>query len=166
MNKLLKLLSVLFIGALSVGFASCSDDDAPAGPSGDALVEQLQGTWTVDVMKVQAMGQAIEMNRDELLQNTGYDDFYDDVLTFNGTKVNGLDYQINGNQILLPWYAELGWWQTVSFAENTMTLFLAISYEGIPMNMWATYVKTGSRADDVSGVKASTSILEACMRNM
>ncbi|MGM9693409.1 MAG: hypothetical protein ACI3YC_00165 [Alloprevotella sp.] len=166
MNKLLKLFSVLFIGALSVGFASCSDDDAPAGPSGDALVEQLQGTWTVDLIKVQVMGQIIEMNRDELSQNTGYSDFYDDVLTFNGTKVNGYDYQINGNQILLPWYEEHGWWQTVSFSGNNMTLFLAITYEGIPMNMWATYVKTGSRADDVSGSKASTSILEACMKSM
>lgn len=166
MNKLLKLFSVLFIGALSVGFASCGDDDGSAGSSGNALVEQLQGTWKVDVMKVQAMGQTIEMNRDELSQISGYDKFYDEVLTFNGTKVNGLDYQINGNQILLPWYAESGWWHTVSFAGNKMTLFLAISYEDMPMKMWVTYVKTGSRADDVSAVKASTSILEAFMRNM
>lgn len=166
MKKFLKFFCALLIGMLSVGFVSCGDDkDDLDSPSGNNLTEKLQGTWTLDVMKIQVMGQTIEMNRDQLVDNSGYENFYDDVLTFNGSKVNGYDYQIDGNKILLPWYSELDWWQSVSFSGNKMTLFLDIVYEGIPMKMWITYVKKGSRAVSAPNFNASTSIIEVYLRN-
>ena len=166
MKKFLKFFCALLIGMLSVGFVSCGDDkDEPDSPSGSNLTEKLQGTWTFDLMKIQVMGQTIEMNRDQLVDNSGYENFYDDVLTFNGSKVNGYDYQVDGNKILLPWYSELDWWQSVSFSGNEMTLFLDIVYEGIPMKMWITYVKKGSRAVSAPNFNASTSIIEAYLRN-
>lgn len=167
MNKFLKLFYALLIGVLSVGFVSCGDDDdEPENPSGNNLAEKLQGTWTFDLMKIQVMGQTIEMDRDQLVDNSGYENFYDDVLTFNGSKVNGLDYQIDGNKILLPWYSDLDWWQSVSFSGNEMTFFLDIVYEGIPMKMWITYTKNGSRAVSAPNINASTSIVEAYLRKM
>ena len=167
MKKFLKFICALLIGALCVGFVSCSDDDDENDkPTGNNLIEKLQGKWTFEIMKLQAAGQTIEMNRDQIAQGSGFDNFYDDVLTFNGTKVNGLDYQINGNKILLPWYEDLGWWQSVSFSGNKMTLFLNVTYQDIPMKLWLTYVKNGSRAGFVPSSKASISILDAYMQSM
>lgn len=166
MKTFLKFFCVLLIGALSAGFVSCSDDDESDSPSGNNLVEKLQGKWTFEMMKMQVMGQTIEMNRDQISQSSGYDKFYDEVLTFNGSQVEGLDYQVNGNKILLPWYEDLGWWQTVSFSGNKMTLFLDTTYEGVPIKVWLTYVKNGSRAGFVPSSKASISILDAYMKSM
>lgn len=167
MKKFLKFFCALLIGALSAGFVSCGDDgDDLDNPSGSSLTEKLQGTWVFDIMKIQVMGQTIELDRDQLVNNSGYEDFYDDVLTFNGSKVNGNDYQINGNKILLPWYSDLDWWQTVSFSGNKMTLYLNVTYEGVPMKMWATYVKKSARGGIVTSPNASTSILDACMKSM
>ena len=175
-SKFLVFFYAMLIGVMSMNLAACGDDDddnanssgsnSAANPQGDNLKEKLQGTWTVDVLKSVVMGQTIEMNRDELIANSGYDDFYDDVLTFNGTKVNGLDYQINGNKILLPWYSDLGWWMSVSFSGNKMTLYLDITYEGVPMKLWVTYAKNGSRATFDPSSNASISILDAYMKSM
>lgn len=175
-SKFLVFFYAMLIGVMSMNLAACGDDDddnaissgsnSAANPQGDNLKEKLQGTWTVDVLKSVVMGQTIEMNRDELIANSGYDDFYDDVLTFNGTKVNGLDYQINGNKILLPWYSDLGWWMSVSFSGNKMTLYLDITYEGVPMKLWVTYAKNSSRATFDPSSNASISILDAYMKSM
>lgn len=174
MKKFLNYFCALLIGAMCLGFASCGDDDdEPSGGSagtpsgtvtGSNLVEKLQGTWTFQKMKIQVMGQTVEMTRDELVGSTGYENFYDDVLTFSGSKVNGYDYQVDGNKILLPWYESQGWWQSVSFSGNTMILLLDVVYEGVPMKMWLTYVKTGSRAADSYMPEASISIFDAYLK--
>ena len=175
-SKFLVFFYAMLIGVMSMNLAACGDDDddnanssgsnSTANPQGDNLKEQLQGTWTVDFLKMVVMGQTIEMSYDQLVENSGYHDFYDDVLTFNGTKVNGLDYQINGNKILLPWYSELGWWMSVSFSGNKMTLYADITYEGIPMKLWVTYAKNSSRATFNPNSNASISILDAYMKSM
>ncbi len=145
-----KLFKSLFIIAccVSLGLTSCSkdDDDGPAEPKDDDLVEQLQGTWNFHLMKMNVMGQTIEMDLDDIKDNSGYDLFYDDVLTFRGEKVNGSYYEVDGNEIMLPWYVELDWWATVSFSGNKMTMYYNINYEGTPIKMWLTYAKSGSRS--------------------
>lgn len=175
-SKYLQFICAMLIGVMSMNLVACGDDDddnvnssgsnATSNPQGDQLKEQLQGTWTVDAMKIVVMGQTIELSYDDLVDNSGYDDFYDDVLTFNGTKVNGLDYQINRNKILLPWYSEMGWWMAVSFSGNKMTLYLDITYEGVPMKMWITYAKNSSRATFEPSSNASISILDAYIKSM
>jgi len=145
MKKLFNYVALLAMClTVSMAFVSCSDDDEDE-PKGGDLVEQLQGTWNFDIMKVNVMGQTIEMDKDEIVDNTGYDRFYDDVLTFSGEKVNGTSYQVSGNKVMLPWYEELGWWASVSFSGNKMTMYYDINYEGAAMKMWITYVK-GSRS--------------------
>lgn len=140
----------MFMAILVIGLAcgclmsSCGDDKDE--PTGDNLIEKLQGTWHAESMTINVMGQTIEMDMDDLRQDSGYDSFYDEVLTFNGTKVNGSEYKVKGNTILLPWYESADWWQSVSFSGNKMTLYLDVIYEGIPMKMWITYNKYGSRA--------------------
>lgn len=128
---------------VSMAFVSCGDDKDE--PKGGDLVEKLQGTWYFDIMKMNAMGQTIEMDKEFIMNGSGYDQFYDDVLTFSGEKVNGSSFQVNGKKIMLPWYDNLDWWATVSFTGNKMTLYYDIYYEGTPIKMWITYVKSGSR---------------------
>ncbi len=175
MKKFLNYFCALLIGVMCVGFVSCGDDDdEPKSGSGGGvpgttvtgndLVEKLQGTWNFSKMKIQVMGQTIEMDRNDLVHNTGYENFYDDVLTFSGTKVNGLDYSVDGNKILLPWYESEGWWQSVSFSGNTMTLLLDVVYEGVPMKMWLTYIKSDARSTTFAP-EASVSVLDAYLKN-
>lgn len=144
----------------SVSLHSCgSDDDEPGAgaPTGDDLVEMLQGTWTIEKMKVKTFGQTIELGIDDLKNYSGYSDFYDDVLSFNGNKVNGLSYSIDGNSILLPWYDET-WWTEVSFSGNQMTLYYNINYEGVPMELWAIYSKS-NRSSKSLNVANTNSII-------
>lgn len=139
----------------SVSLNSCGsdDDDEPGGedPAGNSLVEKLQGTWTFEKMKIKSFGQTIELDLDDLKNYSGYSDFYDDVLSFNGSKVNGMTYSIDGNNILLPWYDE-GWWAKVSFSGNQMTLYFNINYEGVAMELWTIYSKSSksSRSLDIA----------------
>lgn len=145
MKKLFNYFALLMMClTVSVAFVSCGDDEDE--PKGSNLEEQLQGTWNFQVMKISVMGQTIEMDIDDLKNNTGYNQFYDDVLKFSGSKVNGGTYKINGNKILLPWYESVDWWASVSFSGSKMTLYYDINYEGVPMKMWITYIKSGSRS--------------------
>ena len=124
---------------------SCGDDDNDEPKDGD-LVEKLQGTWHFERMKISVMGQNLEFTADQLKDDSGYAGFYDEVLSFSGSKVNGYDYSVDGNSLLLPWYVETGWWAQVSFSGSSMTMFYDINYQGVNMKLWSIYVKSGSRA--------------------
>lgn len=114
----------------SVGlFSSCGDDNGE--PKGDDLVEKLQGTWYFDVMKIKVAGQVLEFTADELKHESGYDGFYDEKLTFSGNRVNGLEYSVKKNSVLLPWYEEQDWWATVSFSGSKMTMYYSVYSEGV-----------------------------------
>ncbi len=144
-KNLFKIAAMLFVCFCCAGLLSSCGDDKDE-PSGKNLQEQLQGTWVFSKMKVSLMGQTVEMDRDDIVDGSGYNEFYDDVLTFSGDKVNGLKYSIDGNKILLPWYEEQQWWAKVSFSGSTMVLNCNVVEEGIEMQMWITYVKSGSRS--------------------
>lgn len=60
-SKFLVFFYAMLIGVMSMNLAACGDDDddnanssgnnSTANPQGDNLKQQLQGTWTVDVLK-------------------------------------------------------------------------------------------------------------------
>lgn len=139
---------------------SCSDDDDE--PSGDALVEQLQGTWYLEdvTMSVPALDYSVTMTADELIDAAGYDAAYDEVLTFKGNKVIGYDnkehtYRVSGNRLLLPWYEDDDLWYDVSFSgSNIMTLYVVTDVSGYDCQMWFNYRKSGSRAAVVAPADA------------
>lgn len=124
-------------------FTSCGDDDDE--PKDGDLVKKLQGTWQFELMKISVLGQTMEFTADELKQQGGYAGFYDETLDFNGDKVNGLAYSVDKNNILLPWYVEEQWWAQVSFSGSRMTMYYDVTYQGVNMQLWTTYVKSGSR---------------------
>lgn len=95
-------MALLFVALFSSAvLSSCSDDDEP---SGDALKERLQGTWNFSKMKIKVADQTFVVGIDELKQASDADYIVDEVLSFNGDKVNGQYYEIKGNKILLPYY--------------------------------------------------------------
>lgn len=156
------LYHALVIVCLTLGMTlgSCSKDNDPSPddgqkPSGKNLVEQLQGTWQFELMKIEVMGQTIEMDIDDLRNNSQYDDFYDDVLTFDGDTVNGSPYTVKGNKIMFPWYEELDWWASVSFSGSTMKMFYDIDYQGISMKLTLNYRKSGYKPMPDSATKSS-----------
>lgn len=170
-KKILKLLALLFVCLCGTGFlSSCGDDgDDEDEPKGDDLVERLQGNWYFETMKISVMGQTIKMTADQLKGESGYDRFYDERLEFSGEKVNGLSYSVDKNMILLPWYTEQGWWGQVSFSGSRMTIYYSITEQGIPMQLWTTYVRSGSRGQtaapaDENAVPMLPSILRACSK--
>lgn len=154
-KSILKMMALLIVClCYPLLLCSCGSDDDDDVKSNN-IADKLQGTWIFEKMKTNVLGQTIEMTKDELKSTSGYDEFYDDVLTFKGSKVNGLEYTLDGNKILLPWYADTDWWEEVSFSGSKMIMYLDEYYEGIRMQLWLTYKKSGSRAEITRNVTTS-----------
>ena len=136
-KSIFKIMALLFVALFSSAvLSSCSDDDEP---SGDALKERLQGTWNFSKMKIKAAGQTFELSGDDLKQVSDADYLVDEVLSFNGDKVNGQYYEIKGNKILLPYYEEQNWWGEVSFSGSQLVLYYDITAEGMRVQECAYY---------------------------
>lgn len=141
-----KFIYLIMLSIFSISLTACSNNNEPED---DDLVNKLQGTWTFSKMKLAALGQTFELGLDELKQSGGYSDFYDDVLSFNGMKVNGSEYYVDGNKILLPWYTDENLWAKVSFSGSQMTMYYSVYSEGIKMEIWIIYSRSSrSRSTD------------------
>ena len=136
-KSIFRIMAMLFAAVVCSGvFTSCSDDDEP---SGDALKERLQGTWNFSKMKIKVADQTFELSGDDLKQASNADYIVDEVLSFNGDKVNGQYYEIKGNKILLPYYEEQNWWGEVSFSGSQLVFYYDITAEGMRVQEWAYY---------------------------
>lgn len=175
--KLLSTLAACMI--LALGFISCSDkDNEPKSnreldggnkPTGDELVESLQGDWVFEKAKAKVMGQIVEMGFDEIRDYGGSsnpNDYFDYRLSFNGMKVNGYTYSVRGNKVLLPWYEDLDWWTDVSFSGSSLTFHLNTDIEGIAMETWFIYVRTDSRTVSDQPVSGSMTIFHDCIKSI
>ncbi|MDE7411868.1 MAG: hypothetical protein K2M94_07505 [Paramuribaculum sp.] len=165
-TKIYYLLTLLALFTCSAGFlSSCSDDEE--SPSGDALIEKLQGNWIFEKMKMNVLGQTIEMTADDLRNSPGVGsnvDFYDESLSFNGTKVNGKSYKVDGNRVMLPWYEDVDWWAKVSFSDSQMIMEYDVTSEGINIKMWAYYNRTGRAASAVLPSESDPTLLPAILK--
>jgi len=109
-KNLLRLLAIMMVAMLSVGFASCSNDDDDNGTSSSSeLINKLQGTWEFQDGTENIMGMTITMDRSSLSQIKAQMEqsmgerveFWDEILTFSGSKVNGVNYKLDGRKIVL-----------------------------------------------------------------
>ena len=145
MKKIYSIFAMLVIALLAFGVSSCSKDDKDE-PSGSGLQEKLQGSWSIKEMKVTAMGQTIVMSPqdiDNAAGSMGVSGYYDKYLEFNGNKVNGTQYYIDGNKINIPaWYNDL--WGEVSFSGSTMHIVYKITEQGVSMVIDIAYSRTRS----------------------
>ena len=108
-NYLWSLLTIVMLAVLSVGFVSCGDDDDDEITGGSELVDKLQGTWQFQKGTETVMGMTITMDRSSLsemkksmeqMMGTRVE-FWDETLSFSGSKVNGVNYKLDGNKLIL-----------------------------------------------------------------
>lgn len=97
-------LYLLLAAVCTMGFTSCGgdDDDDEWGGDSTELQSKLQGTWEIYQGIVNVMGQSVTIDRATFYQyKPDNAEFWDDVLRFNGSTVNGVRYSLNGTQLLI-----------------------------------------------------------------
>lgn len=151
-NYLLSLLAMIMVAMLSVGFASCgSDDDDDEITGGSELVDKLQGTWQFQKGTETVMGMTITMNRSSLSEMKksmeqmmgSRVEFWDETLSFSGSKVNGVNYTLKGNELILDGMDAMDGISisVKSVTSSTLVLRESINMEGIELTADMEYRK-------------------------
>ena len=151
-KNLLRLLAVMMAAVLSVGFASCgSDDDDDEITGGSELVDKLQGTWQFQKGTETVMGMTITMDRSSLSEMKksmeqmmgSRVEFWDETLSFSGSKVNGVNYTLKGNELILDGMDAMDGISisVKSVTSSTLVLRESISMEGIELTADMEYSK-------------------------
>ena len=141
-KNLFSWMTIMMVAIVSVGFVSCSKDDDD-NLSNSELVNQLQGTWQFQKGTENVMGMTITMDRSSLSQMKAQMEqaigekieFWDETLTFNGSKVNGVSYKLDGRKIILDGIDESDGITISVKSINSSTLVLRedFSMEGIEL---------------------------------
>lgn len=149
----LHLMAIMMVTMLCVGFASCSseDDDDNGGSSGSELIDKLQGTWQFQRGTETVMGMTITMDRSSLSkikqsmeQMMGSKvEFWDETLSFSGSRVNGVNYTLDGKKLILDGMDAMDGISisVKSVTSSTLVLREEISMEGIDMTADMEYSK-------------------------
>jgi hypothetical protein len=150
-NYLWSLLTIMMLAVLSVGFVSCGDDDDDEITGGSELVDKLQGTWQFQKGTETVMGMTITMDRSSLSemkkameQRMGTRvEVWEETLSFSGSKVNGVNYKLDGNKLILDGMDAMeGISISVkSVTSSTLVLREEISMEGIDLTADMEYSK-------------------------
>ena len=152
-DYLWSLLTFVMLVMLSVGFTSCGgdDDDEIGGASGNELVDKLQGTWQFQKGTETVMGMTITMDRSSLSQIKNSMEqmmgsrveFWDETLSFSGSKVNGVNYKLDGTKLILDGMDAMDGISisVKSVTSSTLVLRETISMEGIDLTADMEYSK-------------------------
>ena len=151
-DYLWSLLTLVMLAMLSLGLSSCGDDDDDDDvTSGSELVDKLQGTWQFQKGTETVMGMTITMNRSSLKemkksmeQMMGSKvEFWDETLSFSGSKVNGVNYKLDGNKLILDGMDAMDGISisVKSITSSTLVLREKISMEGIELTADMEYSK-------------------------
>ena len=148
----LQLLAIMMVALLSVGFVSCgNDDDEDDFTGGSQLVDKLQGVWQFQKGTEKVMGMTITMDRSSLREMKksmeqimgSKVEFWDETLTFNGSKVNGVNYTLDGSNLILDGMDAMDGISisVKSVTSSTLVLLETITMEGIDMTADMEYSK-------------------------
>lgn len=129
-------LSLFFL--LSYSLTSCgNDDEENYNLNKDEIISQLQGEWEFYSGTETIMGITIKMDKaslEEIKSMIGSDfQIWDKTLEFRGYKVNGVDYSLENDKLLLEGMDVFdGFTITIkSLTSSTLVLHEVISVEGI-----------------------------------
>lgn len=108
-KRLFNLMTIMMVTIVSVIFVSCGNDDDEDYSSNSELVNKLQGTWEFSKGTEVVMGMTISMDRSSLSQIKATMEqalgerveFWDETLVFNGSRVNGVSYKLDGRKLML-----------------------------------------------------------------
>lgn len=149
----LHLMAIMMVTMLCVCFASCSsdDDDDNGGSSGSELIDKLQGTWQFQRGTETVMGMTITMDRSSLSQIKksmeemmgSKVEFWDETLSFSGSRVNGVNYTLDGKKLILDGMDAMDGISisVKNISSSTMILREEINMEGISLTADMEYSK-------------------------
>lgn len=150
-NCMLGLLTIIIVTMLSVGFVSCGDDDDDDITSASELIDKLQGTWQFQKGTETVMGMTITMDRSSLSEMKksmeqmmgSRVEFWDETLSFSGSKVNGVNYKLDGKKLILDGMDVMDGISisVKSVTSSTLVLQEAINMEGINLSADMEYSK-------------------------
>ena len=151
-DYLWSLLTLVMVAMLSLGLSSCGgDDEEDDVTSGSELVDKLQGTWDFRKGTETVMGMTITMDRSSLKEMKksmeqmmgSRVEFWDETLSFSGSKVNGVNYKLDGNKLILDGMDVMDGISIYvkSVTPSTLVLREIISMEGIDMTADMEYSK-------------------------
>lgn len=165
MKKIRYVLAIAMVAVISAMMVSCGNENDE--PEGDDLEEQLQGTWNFVQMDVSTMGQSVTLTAadlDKYAGENGISDYYDRVLDFSGSKVNGTPYYIKGNKINVPkWYGDQ--WGTVSFKGSTLHIVYETEEQGVDITIDISYKRSG-RAFVPTFTRTDAAIILSAAKNL
>jgi len=129
-------LSLFFL--LSYSLTSCgNDDEENYNLNKDEIISQLQGEWEFYSGTETIMGITIKMDKaslEEIKSMIGSDfQIWDETLEFRGYKVNGVDFSLENDKLLLEGMDVFdGFTITIkSLTSSTLVLHEVISVEGV-----------------------------------
>lgn len=149
----LHLMAIMMVAMLSFGFASCGsdDDDDNGGSSGSELLDKLQGTWQFQKGTETVMGMTITMDRSSLNEMKksmeqmmgSRVEFWDETLSFSGSMVNGVNFTLKGNELILSGVDAMDGIKisVKSISSSKMVLREEINMEGIEITADMEYSK-------------------------
>lgn len=150
-ESILHLLAISIIALLSATFVACGDDDEDDVTSGSELVDKLQGTWEFQKGTEKVMGMTITMDRSSLNEMKksmeqmmgSRVEFWDETLSFSGFKVNGVNYKLDGDKLILDGMDAMDGISisVKSVTSSTLVLREEISMEGIDLTADMEYSK-------------------------
>lgn len=155
-KKLLHIMAMFMVVVLSVGMVSCgSDDDEEeeygGGGTTSTLQEKLQGTWEFQSGTETISGITIRMDRSSLSEMKksmeqvagARIEIWDETLTFRGSKVNGVNYTLKGNELILDGVDAMDGISisVKSVTSSTLVLHETISVEDIELTADIEYSK-------------------------
>ena len=96
-------VALALIFSSPVFFSSCGKD---GDDNGDTLIEKLIGTWKLNQVTVNAMGQTTTMSAEEAMDlvrsmlGTNNVVFYDETLVITSTTINGYSFELSGKKLV------------------------------------------------------------------
>lgn len=145
------MLAIMMVAMLGLGFVSCGDNNDEEGSSTSELLEKLQGTWEFSKGTETIMGMTITMDsstlsemKNSLEQMMGTKvEFWDETLTFSGTKVNGVSYKLKEGKIIFDGIDAMDGLSisVKTVTSSTLVLREEINMEGMKMTAEMEYSK-------------------------
>lgn len=141
---LMLLAAVFTLGVTSCGSDGDDEEEYGGGGATTELQEKLQGTWEIYSGRMEYEGITMTIDRNTFYRYKPANvEYWDDVLTFKGNKVNGENYTLVGTQLLI---ADMSIYDDVkivvkSVTSTTLILAETIEADGVSITVDLEYHK-------------------------
>ena len=132
MHKFLKFVYTLFIGLLSVGLVSCSDDNDEPQTS---ILDQMQGTWTLyQARMTNPDGESRTFDYEQMKewgQQEGFANLHELDLRINSDRINNEKIVVKGNTFT---YQDVAAYKGITLYVTFSGQRMIIEHDGIGIN--------------------------------